>query len=463
MKFNLSGNYTPMRILFLIWLFTLPVGGFFLPISLTYFTLYPNLILGIFLTIGCRPSLPFKINFKILILLYCFILLVYAICLSLCLFPLQDAKFDIRSLGMQLITALLLLGYAEKQSFNIALSDCIVGLKAGMYAILLFGCIEFLTGIHLYGHQTELLKTLSAGPLSYAPVFVFDNPNDYLMCMLFLFQVLLLIDLKFQHSQGQIVAIILILWMFSDAASCQFAKLNLGIIGLAFLIDRYRVWIVSFRLWLFSMVCFTIIFIVICMTHAIFIGPKFQNAKHYRLNSILLLEKHGTVWKVDSARSVLNSKEQISVENYLDSINTRGGHTSKHLRQQLISKGLGYIREHYILGLGPGGFKNAILQNPPITTGQHVSPHNFPIELISQFGILGSLYFVILLILWIKLFRVLKYSDWSKVYFFSLILSMPIIWSMSSAYLYQFTHWLLLPVCFVFYTCLKSHAAFSRN
>ncbi|MFZ9454252.1 MAG: hypothetical protein ACO27Q_03395 [Bacteroidia bacterium] len=199
--------------------------------------------------------------------------------MSLCLFPLQDAKFDIRSLGMQFLTALLLLGYAEKQSFNIALSDCIVGLKAGMYAILLFGCIEFLTGIHLYGHHTELLKTLTAGPLSYAPVFVFDNTNDYLMCMLFLFQVLLLIDLKFQHSQGQIVAIILILWMFSDAASCQFAKLNLGIIGLAFLVDRYRVWIVSFRLWLFSMVCFTIIFIVICMTHSIFIGPKFQNAK----------------------------------------------------------------------------------------------------------------------------------------------------------------------------------------
>lgn len=463
MKFNLSGNYTPMRILFLLWLFTLPVGAFLLPISLKYFTLYPNLILGIFLAIACIPSSPFKINFTTLILLYCFILLVYAICLSLFVFPLQDAKFDIRSLGMQFLTALLLLGYAEKQSFKIALADCIVGLKAGMYAMLLFGCIEFLSGIHLYGQQTELLKTLPAGPLSYAPVFVFDNPNDYLMCMLFLFQVLLLIDHKFQHSQGQIIAIILILWMFSDAASCQFAKLNLCIIGLAFLVDKYRVWMVSFRLWLFSMVCFTLIFIVVCITHTIFIGPKFQNAKHYRLNSILLLEKHGTTWNVDSARHVLNSEDQISVENYLDSINTRGGHTSTYLRQQLILKGIGFIREHYILGLGPGGFKNAILQNPQITTGQHISAHNFPIELISQFGILGSLYFVILVVLWYKIYRVLKYTDWSKVYFFSLIISMPIIWSMSSAYLYQFTHWLLLPVCFVFYTCLKSHAAFSRN
>jgi hypothetical protein len=463
MVYNTIRHYTYMRILFLLWFFTLPVGSYFLSFSFPYFTVYPNLILGCILALMLLPSWSLHFNFNTIIVSYGLLLLLYALGMSILQHRLNEAKFDLRSLGMQFLTALLILRYAEQFSYKSALLDCKIGLKACLYAILLFGVLEFLSGIHIYGKHTELLKTLTAGPLFYAPVFVFDNPNDYLMCVLFLFQLVVLMDHNLQRSPAKIFAVMLVIWIFSDAASCQFAKLNLCIIGIIYSIHGFETWRVTLRAWMFPIVCFTLMFSAVYWSHIIFFGPKFQDAKHYRLNSILLLEKKENSWRLDSARNVLSLKEQISVENYLDSVNTKGTHKSEHLRWNLILQGMVFIKQHVIFGLGPGGFKNALLQHSNKLTGPHVSPHNFPIEIISQYGIMGGLYFMILLLLGFKLHKALKAAHQPRVYFISLLLSMPIIWSMSSAYLYQFTHWLLLPVCFVYYKFIQSNAEHTTN
>ena len=136
---------------------------------------------------------------------------------------------------------------------------------------------------------------------------------------------------------------------------------------------------------------------------------------------------------------------------YLDSVNTKSPEGSINLRKNLILNGIDFIKSAPIFGLGPGGFALKIKRNEyQHFIHSHTSPHNFPIEIVSEFGVFGWCYFGMLAFLFLKIMRLHKFISFNqKVAFIFIFASLLFLWMMPSAYLYLSIHWLFLPLLLI--------------
>jgi hypothetical protein len=194
-----------------------------------------------------------------------------------------------------------------------------------------------------------------------------------------------------------------------------------------------------------------ILLAITVFTNSLFFGPKYENAANYRLNGVQIVNQKNGKMEVISAKEKLSKSEQNQVIKYLDSVNTKSPEGSINLRKNLILNGIDFIKSAPIFGLGPGGFALKIKRNEHrhfIHT--HTSPHNFPIEIISEFGVFGWCYFGILAFLFLKIMRLHKFISFNqKVAFIFFFTSLPFLWMMPSAYLYLSIHWLFLPLLLI--------------
>jgi O-antigen ligase len=158
-----------------------------------------------------------------------------------------------------------------------------------------------------------------------------------------------------------------------------------------------------------------------------------------------------------TAKESLAKSEQKKVMDYLDSINTQNPKGSANLRKNLILNGIDFIKSAPIIGIGPGGFARKIKHNEhKYYVHTHTSPHNFPIELISQFGIFGWLYLTFLILVVAKLLQLWrKMNSNQKVALVILLASMPLLWMMPSAFLYLNIHCLFLPLLLILLDTMK--------
>jgi hypothetical protein len=179
---------------------TLPFGANLLPISLGFLTIYPNFILTFCLLPFAFLSFKNWNKLEISVLGFLFLWLLFAVFQGQKIgFP-KEAIFDIRSLLMQFLftTALIsLYHFIEKKQFIRLL---IIGLRSLLLILLSAGIFEFLTGIHFAGTKTTELLELPVGNIFYAPLFIYDNPNDYLTYLLFAFGMLVVFDEKLQNK-----------------------------------------------------------------------------------------------------------------------------------------------------------------------------------------------------------------------------------------------------------------------
>jgi hypothetical protein len=439
-------------ILFIAWLLTLPFGANLLPVSLGFLTIYPNFILTFCLLPFTFFSFKNWSKLEISVLGFLFLWLLFAIFQGQKIgFP-KESIFDIRSLLLQFLFAVTLISvyhFIEKKQFIRLL---IIGLRSFLLILLSAGIFEFLTGIHFAGTKTQELVELPVSNIFYAPLFIYDNPNDYLTYLIFAFGMLVVFDEKLQNNRILQLLISILIFVFAVYADSNFAKLIItGMIGFNSILSLIAsLKNHSFRTYIPYAIAMILLAITV-FTNTLFFGPKYENAANYRLNGVQIVNQKNGKMKVISVKEKLSKLEQNQVIKYLDSVNTKSPEGSINLRKNLILNGIDFIKSAPIFGLGPGGFALKIKRNEHqhfIHT--HTSPHNFPIEIISEFGVFGWCYFGILAFLFLKIVRLHKFISFNqKVALIFILASLPFLWMMPSAYLYLSIHWLFLPLLLI--------------
>ncbi len=440
------------RFLFFCWLLTLPFGSNLMKLSLGYFTIYPNLVFSlILLPIGLSSLKKWrKLNYVFTGFLACWFI-VEIVLGNQINFP-KEAIFDLRSLLMQTIFSVILIGVYAVIGISEFRKNLIIGLRCFLFILVVSGVLEFLTGIHFSGTKTAEMLSLPVGNTFYAPMFIYDNQNDYLTYFLFVFFLLCLFDEKLRNNSWLRLSFACLGFLFSIYADSTFAKWiceALIIFSIAEIVFQKRK---SISLRTLSPYLIVGAFLILTiLNNPLFLGPKLKNGANYRLNAISVVENKGEKLMVKPAKEALSDKQQAQVISYLDSVNTKSPTGATNLRKNLILNGIDFIKEKPFLGLGPGGYSLKCKEKEVRHfVHSHTSAHNFPIELISEFGVFGWLYFVFLLFILVQLFKKREVIDFrlrnSILYF---VIALPLLWMMPSAFLYLNIHWLFLPLLII--------------
>jgi hypothetical protein len=207
--------------LFIGWVLTLPFGSNIIGISIGFLTIYPNLLLALALLPFCFIAVRKFNRLELMTLGFLLIWMIYAIVSSIKGIS-SEAIFDIRSLVMQFMFSFILIG-----SFHILgqldfLKIVKLGFRCFLFVLLFSGILEFLTGIHFAGHKTAELLQLPVGNTFYAPMFIYDNQNDYLTYLIFIFLILNTIDKEIQNNFLFQILISLVIFVFSTFADSNF-------------------------------------------------------------------------------------------------------------------------------------------------------------------------------------------------------------------------------------------------
>ncbi len=191
--------------------------------------------------------------------------------------------------------------------------------------------------------------------------------------------------------------------------------------------------------------------------NSLYFGPKFDKYKRYRINELHSYYKTDGVWKDENLSKDLSWKEQQSLILFLDSLENNNPEASKNTRPNLIINGLEFIKEKPVFGIGPGEFIQRHLQKKTKRdVGTLTSAHCFPIEIISEFGLIAWGYFLLLgVILFSILNHFIQYKKWNCWLIAFAVCLIP-IWNMPSAFLYFDIHRLLLPLLVVYLLNLKT-------
>ncbi|MGV3629945.1 MAG: O-antigen ligase family protein [Bacteroidota bacterium] len=451
------------RFLLLAWLITLPFGAWLLPVPMGGFTLYANLALTLLL---CLPALlTFRrwTAFNWIYLAFCS--LWFAVALGMAL---QDgihtfSKFDLRSLFMQLGFFLVL----TNAYFLFPADKLLRYLGQGFhfyFAILLaFGLFESLTGIHVQGFFTDKLLLRSGEiNMAFTPVFIYDNPNDYLCYCLFFYMAVTTLHASFYHKRhGLKIGLLLVIYFFAFLGQGNLAKI-LVISLLAcelFYVLRDALRDVKFRdLYIYAIG--GLLLVVVLFRLNFYPGPEFGDSRLYQLNDVKVIEKDDGGYKLLDAKKVFTAKELQNVSNDLDRKARENPNSSKNIRTNLILNGLAFIKEKPLLGIGPGNYQKRHFEHRvPHYAYTLTSAHNFPIEIISQFGIFGWVYLGFVLWFFIRFVKRF-WKDRTSLNFSYLLFffALPFLWMMPSSYLYLDVHWLLVPLLFLLYATQKAAA-----
>ena len=437
--------------LFLGWLITLPFGAKIASVSVGLFTIYPNLIFTLFLLPYFFFSFKKWNKFAKFLFGFLLIWLITAIFVSITKGLNSEALFDIRSLFFQLFFYSVILNTFSLLGTLKFKENIVTGLRFFFGILLFFGLVEFFTGIHFAGFTTAKFEVMPISNVFYAPLFIYDNPNDYLCYGLIVLLFLVIFDSKLREKKFLIDLFLVIFFFFAQYADSKFGMwtsfILLAFHGIWMLLEKAKTinWykIAPYFIGLMLLV-------VLVISNPLFIGPKYKNGANYRLNDLkLLTEKEGN-FKIQSAKETLTPEDQNKLIQYLDSANTKSPEGSSSIRKNLIFNGIDFIKEAPFSGIGPGAYRTRHITgkvNYPVHT--LTSAHNFPIELISQYGLFGWIYFGIIGWFFIQSLKAWKsLKEEKNLWLIALFCILPILWMMPSSYLYLDINWLFLPFVF---------------
>jgi len=430
-----------IEFLFLAWLLSLPFGTSIGSLSIGFLTIYPNLLLSFALLIPLPFVLKKWARPNIIFLAFISLWLVSAVIFAFYKGKSEIILFDIRSLIMQLIFTLLLFTTYSILGWTRFKELLIIGLRCFLFVLLAFGLFEFYTGNHLEGNTSAKLYYLPVNFIFYAPLFVYDNPNDFLLYCLFILVVLLIFDDRLRTNRFVPVSIALLLALFTI---CAYSRLSNFLITIIVCFQIFQVILdVKKRIEIKRYIPYAIVFalmVIVLLINPVFVGPKYLNANKFQRNGLditltdsLILNDNGTT---------IGRKSRLVKYNEP---------SADEVRLNLTLNGLDLIRENPILGVGPGQFRQRHINHEvKRRVGTVVSPHNFVIEVLSQYGIIGWGYFIFVFYLAYEL--VLKKRSIArnnKNWFIIVFVSLPVFWLMPSAYLYLNIHWLFLPLLLI--------------
>lgn len=458
---NLSLHYLKTNVfacLFLLWWLTLPFGSSILSVDLGPIVLYPQLILSFLLGILGLKSIKDWGRSSFLYLGFVLLWLIQGF-VQYCIQPKTDlALFDLKSLIYQLITTgVLISSYytLKKESF---FSIVIIGGRCFVILLLFFGVFESFTGIHLVGSTTDKLLDLRIGNIHYAPLFLYDNPNDYVAHGLFYLSILFLLDKRWGRNPFLMLSCLIAMYHFAYLADSTFGKLaTLILISFFVLFEVFKL-----KKWQIAPLAFIFIFIgIFFASNHFYVGPKYDYTTPYRLNELVDISIEDGKVDIQDIRSKYSPDELSLIVYAMDSIVLNNPNQSTSVRQALILNSLDFIKEKPFFGLGPGQYYQRHIDGKVKNyTGTVANAHCFPLELISVYGLIGWGYLVILLVVFsrILLNKSLGYERFLRFFIAGVVLA--IIWMMPSGYLYLEIHRLTLPLLLLVLISMKPRAVY---
>ncbi len=444
-------NFFKIENLFLIWLILLPFGSKLVSFSIGFMTIYPGLILTLILGIFSIKSMKNWNKFAWIFSVFLLVWLIYAISFVALNGINQMAIFDVRSLFMQLMYFIVFLNCFCLIKRDIFFRILKQGISCYFFILLFFGIFEFFNGIHFAGDTTAKLVNLPISNIFDAPLFLYDNANDYLLYLIFIYLLKVILTKELQENLYQrlfYLVIILIFTLYADSKLCKFLVISLiSMEVVKYFISKKGLFKKNMP-YLFSLFILGAIF----FNSQIFYGPRYKNGINYRINGMHFIEKENSEYRVIDVKKKLNKKEQEEVINFLNWRENTNPNKSTGIRENLILNGTDFIKEKPILGIGPGNFRKRHDENKVKNyTGTVNSAHNFPLEIISQYGVFAWIYFAFLIWIFYQ-FLYLKFKKKNKSldYIILFVLCIPVFWLIPSSYLYLDLNWMLIPLLFIF-------------
>ncbi len=382
-------------LLFLL-IFTFPFSGKLNIIDLGFMNLYAFrivLIICFFILLFMKKlTIPYKKQ-NLWLLLFCGWLLVFGI-VSLTWVP--DKMLAIKQLShiswgfLTFIVVYSLCLQTENAFETIKKSWLASFLILGFFAL-----IEILSSAHFQGSYTNQLQQYDTiRPSFFSPIATFTNPNDYAAFLVFS----------------------LILFTISFFKQKRFWNLLLMICS-CFLILKTQA---TLAIWASRAIIFVSLIILILNSKNISLGKRWFIAQKRPTN-----EKHGTLFPIvifsmmvfgflysvstnpvvilddtnDMVIKIVEPKKQVFaiIENEIEKPTPAQSNSSSYLetesfsvRKNLLLNGLYFAKESYFLGIGAGQFEHKMIHNEhPYPTKHIINPHNFIIEVFSQYGVIA--------------------------------------------------------------------------
>ncbi|MBT6029465.1 MAG: O-antigen ligase family protein [Crocinitomicaceae bacterium] len=422
MEINQFYQINWVRRIFLAWLITMPFGAAIGAFSIGFMTIYPNLVLTCFLFIVVSPTIV-KWN---KILLSFFLLLGVWVIISAISPSFSEAafdshwKFDFRSLIMQFCYAGIIFGVYYRIGAAVFRKVLLQGIAFFLVVLIASGIFEFYSGIHLSGNFTDkLLDQTIVNNNFYSPVFIYDNPNDYLLYLIGLMALFLGLN---KVERWKSVAFLLLAFVFAFTASSRIGLiLCLLLLSIQFLfIAKAHLKKKQFKKFGFVTAGMASVFLIF-LIQPVFIGPKYVKG------------------------------EETTKGDYMAyPAPVFDGMSSSEIRKNLFLNGLDFVRESPIAGIGPGQFRHRHKTGSvKYDTGTVVGPHNYLVEVISQYGLIGWVYFLFLLLTFVKLLKeTIRRKDFYE--FCVLFPVFGLMSLMSSSFLYLNLNWFMVPILLLY-------------
>jgi hypothetical protein len=437
------------EILFVLLIISFPFGSYLPSFSIGFMTVYPYLIFLGALTFFSllRKFFPEQKIEKYYLLFVLFFFLV-AICFLPFVKGKSDAIIDIRSIGLMLTTSYVFLSIKSILGFERWKSILVFCFKVVFFLIVAFCLFELMSGIHFSGKYTEhVIARGLADQFLYTPVFLWDNPNTLMVYLILIGVAIIVLDSSNRQRETYAFLILFICFFFSYLVKARMGMficilLILGYVSLLASM-KYRQYIVSNRSKLLVVATS-----VLCLAYVYVFTDKFFGIpdENLRINTTVAAFPELADEDQVTENEIWYASENNQVQN--DTTTIRNSNTE---RIALIKNGLDFIKDSKLMGIGPGQYR--FLHDEGSVNHYafgNNGPHFWLIELLSQFGILIFLPYVLLLcwIFWIAL-RSLRRDPYSAVLLVGALIILILASILPSAFLILDINWIFTVVLIV--------------
>lgn len=318
---------------------------------------------------------------------------------------------DSRSLILMTLTSILIL-YSRKYFEKVKFHDLMSKVFWTLFLMLsIFGLFEYFTGIHIWATGIDVILNFAISDFTFAPRFIWGNPNNFVTSFLVVSAGILYFDLRFTTNIFKQFLVLTFLFFFSDTAQSKFGILS-AICLVFYILFLNKTLLIEKLKYNKKSLLFGLVFLgAILINSDWFLGPKFGKNRTYYLNNVLVQNPKTGVLSFVKTDTLTNSEKDSLIKS-LKYAQDKKHLSSTELRKNLIKNGVYYFESAPLTGIGPGQYqyRNREGENKyEIETLQ--GSHHFFVDIFSQYGSIGIIFLIIYLVWLIRYFKGIKGWD----------------------------------------------------
>lgn len=442
------------KILFQLLIISFPFGSKIFSFSLGILTIYPYLVLLGFLILFSFFFKPEKYGlFNKIALSYFILLFIYGLVLAFFSWEKEYSLFDLRSLF--LYTASIYLFFRSEQIMGWKEMKRVLG---NLFSILFIAftfiaLFEYLTGIHFSGYFTEEIAKSPVSSITYNTLFIYGNPNNFITYYVLMGSIAIILCDKIKNNFGFSILVIVLIYALSNLNHSRFGVISSCILLLEIIIIHMKS-LKTYVIHNLIPILVTAFFILVAFfSNPLFYGPIWEKSDRYIENGILVVQTEEPFQVLDyrSLDTNKNKKEIVAAfKLYRENVNL---HASNAVRMKLIKNGIYLFINSHWLGVGPGMYRyHHDTKQIPEDVGLQNGPHNWTVELLSQYGIVGMFYFILFLFMAFWALMTLQKNFQNSMRFLLTTLVFSIISNGPSAFLLLDINWIFTGIILLYFT-----------